>query len=139
MEKTNKCVICEVRFVSTTELRVHLQTHLDLKDRRDFECEMCKGVKFVTKYSLLRHKLATHRETWTGTLFTCEECGKPFVCRGDLNLHVERKHEKKYFQCYFCQQYFTRRDHLFRHMKKFHILELPSFSKRRRKVVKVGI
>lgn len=55
--KTNTCTICNKTF--STHLKMHMETHKNIKDRLTFQCELCDKI-FLRQNSLRRHTKEKH-------------------------------------------------------------------------------
>jgi len=73
-----------------------------------FACDTC-GNSFLSKLNLEIHKRKAHLNDYR---YCCEQCGKRYVCHGELNQHI-KTHTKSNskFQCEFpgCQMSFNRK------------------------------
>lgn len=60
-----------------------------------------------------------HRRDMHGAVLTCDQCERTFMTIKGLRTHRTLKHIPKTssYTCPFCEQVFTRRDHLNRHMQ----------------------
>ncbi|GMR32012.1 hypothetical protein PMAYCL1PPCAC_02207, partial [Pristionchus mayeri] len=88
-----------MRFVRSTHLAKHVQTHLEVREK--FECEECK--KSYTSLQSLKDHQKTHSVD-DGVRFDCETCGKSFRWRASLREHKkmhrgEENPRKKTIQC----------------------------------------
>jgi hypothetical protein len=79
-------------------------------------CEIC-GESFTRSHHLVDHQKRHSNEK----PFTCNLCGKNFVRRTTLDVHMKTRHSSaKLFECGICGSRFARSDVLKRHMQGTH-------------------
>ena len=108
------CSKCDKVFNNPASLSVHMYDHMEHR----FKCDNCEqGFHFAGQ--LTQHK-AVHRKVGKGT-FQCmtSNCGKWFIRKGDLVVHVET-HKKKEWKCPHCDHITTCEKYLKTHIKSRH-------------------
>ena len=111
---TIMCSKCDKLFTNPASLSVHMYDHMEPR----FSCETCNKV-FHFQGQLKQHKIL-HRKEGRGT-FQCMsfKCGKWFVRKGDLVVHLE-SHKKKDWNCPHCDHVTTCEKYLKTHVKSRH-------------------
>ena len=85
---------------------------------RVYWCESCKK-GFNYKQNYIRH-MNTHKSVYP---IHCEYCGKGYINKGDLQVHLAKNHTNSYdFQCSICQKPFAIKKHLKKHLDTVHNL-----------------
>lgn len=114
----HQCTKCDESFVTVAKLvshraTVHTKRYEYLKK---FPCPDCNTLEsprsFVSKRSLIRHQRAEH---WNDIQYVCEQCGKSFYIRDELDRHRSLHHAPPPFICTVCDRTFNRKQDL-----KFH-------------------
>ena len=111
------CSNCDKVFNNPASLSVHMYYHMEHR----FKCDNCEqGFHFAGQ--LTQHK-AVHRKEGKGT-FQCmtSNCGKWFIRKGDLVVHIET-HKKKEWKCPHCDHITTCEKYLKTHIKSRHETE----------------
>ena len=111
------CSNCDKVFNNPASLSVHMYDHMEHR----FKCDNCEqGFHFAGQ--LTQHK-AVHRKEGKGT-FQCmtSNCGKWFIRKGDLVVHIET-HKKKEWKCPHCDHITTCEKYLKTHIKSRHETE----------------
>ena len=111
------CSNCDKVFNNPASLSVHMYDHME----HQFKCDSCEqGFYFAGQ--LTQHK-AVHRKEGKGT-FQCmtSNCGKWFIRKGDLVVHIET-HKKKEWKCPHCDHITTFEKYLKTHIKSRHETE----------------
>ena len=128
------CLECKTVFVSSSELKMHLEDSGHEKRKgtllEKIDVFRCSECDFSTsrKDSLLRHKRLKHgifrkefniiEETLKDNgNWTCSKCNQTFTSEGEIEDHVIRCKEIK---CQLCEKTFTLKSHLKRHIEKQH-------------------
>lgn len=114
-KKIPQCPYCNKYFAQTTQLEVHVRSHIGYKP---FECSYCQ--KRFTQGG----NLTTHLRLHTGEKpFTCEICNRSFSRKGNLAAHKLTHENLKPFDCKLddCDKSFTQLGNLKSHQNKFHL------------------
>ncbi|CAF0768190.1 unnamed protein product [Brachionus calyciflorus] len=107
-----ECPICQKKFTSYKNMRMHEKTH------GDYQCPVCEQ-KFNEKHYLKAH-LLTHEEK--RQRFKCDLCEKSFLYRGNLAVHNRTKHKNDKYKCLICDRALSSKQKLDEHMVKKHKL-----------------
>ena len=109
------CDVCGKRCGSKNGLTDHLQTHPEVKF-----CHVCCAC-FKKDIELIRHMEGNHEGEKP---FKCHECGKAFLRRDNLVMHIRIHTGEKPFGCPFCGRSFAQSSYLSIH-KRLHTGEKP--------------
>ncbi|XP_044743504.1 zinc finger protein 845-like [Chrysoperla carnea] len=107
------CNICGKSIRSSSDLRIHLQTHTDV---RPFTCIRCNK-SYRSKSALSAH---IHRDHLNQRNFVCNICSRTFFRRAMLETHMLSHSEDTQFKCYICDKSFKYKMSWWRHMKANH-------------------
>lgn len=112
-EKNYHCTIC----MKSYSQRSNLNTHINLKHTNNtrFECNICQK-RFSRKCDFIKHK-EIHKEK---CLFACRKCNTSFRTKEYLQRHLNT-HDKKKYNCAFCETILSSRSGLALHMKETHL------------------
>ncbi|XP_069172884.1 myoneurin isoform X2 [Procambarus clarkii] len=139
------CEECGKEFRSVTTLRVHMKSHLEVKDipcpycdetfpqrhvlhqhlvndheeSSNLTCPVCQKV-FTRTDSLKSHMVRMHEED--GGL-NCYICGKNFPSQGQLEMHVRVHTGERPFICNYCAKGFVQKVHLRTHLRTMHNMQ----------------
>ncbi|XP_057290542.1 PR domain zinc finger protein 5-like isoform X2 [Hydractinia symbiolongicarpus] len=113
IQKQFSCLLCSAAFTSKGNLRVHVNTHLNVKEHR---CEYC-GMKFSRSTFLRSHVLAVHQKEKP---YVCPTCGRKFSRSDSLNRHRNIHKKAKNILCEVCGARFNSNDSLRHHMRTLH-------------------
>jgi len=128
--KLYRCKHCPETFTKITDFKWHKQGHLGHKQ---YTCEEC-GRKCSSKTNW-----EEHMNKHTGARpFTCKECGKGFKTKATLVGHIKNMHTKlptlnpenqkpKNLACPYCEEMFTSRIPMGKHVSKVHPQMYPIF------------
>ncbi|XP_030002788.1 gastrula zinc finger protein XlCGF57.1-like [Sphaeramia orbicularis] len=132
--KPFSCSVCQKSFGHKSSIKTHMAAHTGEKL---FRCSVC-GKRFVHGSSLrrhVRHHSASECDTKTQSntkknrdgavrdvgeqlkQHLCSECGKTFVCRAKLDIHMRVHTGERPFYCSVCGKRFTSNSTLTAHMK----------------------
>ncbi|KAH8035337.1 hypothetical protein HPB51_004578 [Rhipicephalus microplus] len=109
-ERPHKCGTCGMGFKRRAELLRHRSTHTVEKK---FKCELCPSA-FRKKLSLKRHKEFHERGV---DMYNCQECGKTFLYKKNLLVHLRQHMLERPFACPLCPAKFSRENHWETHMR----------------------
>ena len=100
LPKQLQCKFCNQEFAQVGNLKVHIrrfhQEEGTLRDKKNFECGVCKKV-FGESYTLKTH-MKLHEEG--GKKFRCDQCEQSFISVGKLN--EQKKHHQGKVPCHWC-------------------------------------
>ncbi|KAH3823833.1 hypothetical protein DPMN_125656 [Dreissena polymorpha] len=111
------CEICANTFKSDRGFKLHDKRH---RGTGRFAC--CEKT-FYTKQAFNRHRCSIHG---VEKPFPCEQCGKKFSTKDDLNRHVRREahldnhNVEKNFACDMCEKRYRHRSSLSKHRSAKH-------------------
>ena len=108
------CSKCDKLFNNPASFSVHMYDHME----HCFRCKICnRGFHFQGQ---LKQQKVLHRKEGQGT-FQCmsSKCGKLFVQKGDLVVHLE-SHKKKDWNCPHCDHVTTCKKYLKTYIKSRH-------------------
>ena len=112
-EPSNECDLCGKRFKIAKNLAAHRKTHMS-----EDKCDQL-GKRFLFGRELEAHK-ATHANFQQ---HMCNQCGKTFKQKADLQKHV-KKHNVKPVHCSYCGEAFRQTETLAKH-QAIHSGETP--------------
>ena len=120
-EQLHVCRICAKKFTQRSKLDTHELVH----KARGFSCHSCKQ-HFYHYKTYQRHKDKYHDETHPYFFHTCTVCGKQFVSKTGLKVHLAyHSADRKPYCCYECRQQFARESVLRYHVLKYHFTLKP--------------
>ncbi|XP_052810655.1 uncharacterized protein LOC128238602 [Mya arenaria] len=128
-EKRVNCPLCEFTCSSENpELKVHIRkTHMPMDGSMDaFTCDIC-GLMTISKRDLKQH-LKFHKKGPELKLF-CEYCSFVTDCTSRLKRHLLIHTKERPFQCGLCQYRATQKEHVLRHMRTQHNVEVETRQK----------
>lgn len=110
------CMTCKINVHTFEELRIHMKTNITCK-QINLTCDVCSKI-CDSKKSLYQHTL-THKQK---SAFVCEECGKIYTNRFNLENHKSSFHGEQVeeygsiYKCKICDDQFTNRKDLYEHL-----------------------
>lgn len=110
------CMTCKINVHTFEELKIHMKTSIACK-QINLTCDAC-GKICDSKKSLYQHSL-THKQK---SAFVCEECGKIYTNRFNLENHKSSFHGEQVeeygsiYKCKICDDAFTNRKDLYDHL-----------------------
>ena len=113
---------CEKIFKNKLRLKVHINSHLGIKN---FKCEICEK-KFAEKGTLITHYI-THSKNFDKK---CDLCN--YKCTTDtlLKFHYKKRHNlNEIFQCEICKSKFAKKVEMRHHIKGHNIKNNLLFNK----------
>ena len=115
------CSECDKLFDNPASLSVHMYEHMEKR----FKCDVCDH-GFHFKGQLIQHKVV-HRTEGLG-MFQCTtaKCGKWFVRKGDLVVHLKTQ-KKKDWKCLHCEHVMSCGKYLKTHIKSIHETDESDF------------
>ena len=102
----SKCHICDKEYT-------HLKGHMKYFHREAKKCDLC-GKETLT---LEEHFEQVHNKQMR---YACGYCGKTYVTRGSLKLHLKSLHQKIRHKCKTCKKSYSTRSYLTKHIKIYH-------------------
>ncbi|XP_054081331.1 serendipity locus protein beta-like [Zeugodacus cucurbitae] len=126
-EQPLQCEICSQVFKTKRTYRHHMITHR--ADRPRYKCEYCTKT-FTEKYTLKVHK-RTHPEAMNSSDVAQskeQQQNSPSENEGATYDPVKAQTNDNKFNCVICDQIFTAKDHLNKHMEKEHDVILKSLT-----------
>ncbi|KAF0759161.1 Uncharacterized protein FWK35_00013155 [Aphis craccivora] len=120
-----ECIMCHSVF---PDLGEHIRTvhHSDLTRNKVniHRCTIC-GMEFDIKQQLRAHELSAHKSTYT---HTCEHCLKYFLCKEDLETHIESHCGDMKYLCPYCDAGFPNSNGLRTHLISHIGFDSPEYS-----------
>lgn len=117
-KKLYLCQTCGKSCRSTSELQIHIRSHLPIDIKNKFKCDICFK-KFGTKPNLTAHKRIHDGNSnimvfivnflWNFLVlgvreYVCEQCGKSFIQKGNLDNHMLIHVPTKPYICDICRK-----------------------------------
>ncbi|GJQ69060.1 hypothetical protein Trydic_g6224 [Trypoxylus dichotomus] len=97
--KNHICCTCGKKFSSKTALKVHMKSH---SNERLYKCKLCSYAGRTAS------ALYVHMSTHSDYMCICEVCSKTFKSTRNLNDHLRRVHnESKKHECNYCGKRFV--------------------------------
>ena len=93
-EKNYECNICQKTFGMKHVLHRHLNTHMDMETKQEYNtflCTLC-GDNFPSKGRVDYHYNKMHSNVVQNV---CDQCGKSFMTKGNLKHHIKQHTAKK--------------------------------------------
>ncbi|XP_005103940.1 zinc finger protein 543 isoform X2 [Aplysia californica] len=112
-ERKFTCNTCGKTFSAQHYLQLHTRTHTMAKT---YACSFCPK-KFSFHALLVKHEDRVHKNQAD---IKCEQCGRTFKRRENLNRHMRSHTGEKSFQCPACGQAFTEKGSMKRHYQSQH-------------------
>ena len=100
--KPHLCSTCGKRFMDVSGLNSH-NLSMHTADNRKYECQICNK-RFVKLSYLHYHNRRVHL---SDKPFRCTVCGKKFINRNELMIHMRTHTGEKPFACTTCGKQFT--------------------------------
>lgn len=115
-ERSLTCDQCKYCTNNPHSLTLHKRTH---SGERPYSCEWCL-YQSTNMSNLRKHQLAHTGEK----NFVCSDCGKKYICKRSLMDHISSVHHQlRPYQCQECENTYTTRNILRKHMLRAHFLK----------------
>ncbi|CAH1774706.1 unnamed protein product [Owenia fusiformis] len=118
---SQKCHLCDKEYTGDFTFRAHMAIHY--AEAGELTCSICKK-DFESKEKLLFHinvhKGARSTKGIMDKKQKCPECDKRFFTLKDVRRHMIVHTKERDFICEICSGRFGRKDHLVRHLAKYH-------------------
>ena len=121
-EDTHECALCEMIFVSFSELAVHSKIEHSFDGYR---CGIC-GRFFQIECDLLAHE-EQHLKDGDAKLHECMLCDETFHNTRHLSAHSNKAHNFRGYVCSVCRLYFKVYQHFLKHRELHSQQELSAF------------
>ena len=110
------CPMSNKSITQSSNLKMHLQTHITTNERR-FKCKVC-GKSFQMKYQMKEH-VKCHENA---RAYLCHVCGKSFNTLSYIisHIHTHNGGRKKAYRCEICNKSFTGPSTVRQHKMKSH-------------------
>lgn len=129
IKRTLQCdrIGCSKEYSSVLSYRKHIAVHS--VEEGFLDCKICSKI-FESKDELMYH-LKIHSgsrvvKTPADKKYECQVCDRKFYTGKDVRRHLVVHTGLRDFLCQFCPQRFGRKDHLTRHIKKSHNINMIS-------------
>lgn len=115
-----KCDTCGTLVTGKSHLRLHMETHANL---RLHQCDIC-GRGFNIKYALTKHyrlhsqsSSSQEPSRETQRKFSCDICGYNCYRKPEISLHMEQHEGPKDYVCQLCGKGYSKNISLMNHMR----------------------
>lgn len=105
------CQNCSFCCSSRQTYLVHLRRHCSKKIEGKFSCDICNE-QFNKSIFLLNHFHDKHEGTLGKWRCDFPDCGKVYICKTSMKMHLMMHSKEKIFQCPSCDKNFKRKNHL---------------------------
>ncbi|XP_004925945.1 zinc finger protein 431 [Bombyx mori] len=105
-----KCPVCGRVCINPSTLTIHMRVH---SSEKSFSCTVCNS-KYKDAGNLKRHMNRKH-DPMRQRQFVCENCGKAFYSKRDVEIHMRTHTGETPYTCNACGKSFTQATSLFRH------------------------
>ena len=110
------CNKCDKSFSCKT----YLNTHIQSVHGNDHVKKLSDKALLIFQKSTENVSIDTESVHEKVREYNCDKCGKSFLQKGNLKLHIQRVHENIRYNCDKCGKSFTRKDHLNIHIQSVH-------------------
>ena len=101
-EKPFICADCGKGFKIKKSLDYHMKWHAGIAD---LQCDICDA-QYVSPTALMLHKKHKHPGPLSSALHSCHICGKEYIYKGQLSIHMTKHTGEKRFNCRECGKNF---------------------------------
>ncbi|XP_013104136.2 zinc finger protein 883-like [Stomoxys calcitrans] len=116
----HKCDMCYAS-LSATDKTYHVRKVHGARSNK-YRCQPCERT-FINRSYLAEHQYRMHPVAGR-KYFDCSICDKSFTCYNSVYQHIALHKDINFCRCEYCHKVFTQRATLFKHMRRFHGLEM---------------
>uniref|UniRef100_A0A8D8WWE2 Zinc finger protein 26 n=1 Tax=Cacopsylla melanoneura TaxID=428564 RepID=A0A8D8WWE2_9HEMI len=113
--KRFECYYCNKIFKHKSEIRNHMEIHMNFK----YKCDLC-GIEYKLKCALKKHIKQKHLGLKSNKQYTCSFCSKTYLSKNNLHFH-ESLHKTGRLMCHLCPKTYASEASLNAHIRTSHL------------------